>query len=45
MYKSIRISEEDYQGLKKILHKKEFDSVIQTVNYLVNKELEIDKVE
>lgn len=39
MYKSIRISEEDYQALKKILHKKEFNSVIETINYLVNKEL------
>lgn len=42
-YKSVRISQEDYQALKKILHKKELNSVIQTIHYLVNKELANNK--
>lgn len=37
-YKSVRISPESYEKIKKILHKKEFNSIIDTINYLVNKE-------
>lgn len=38
-YTSIRITTTLYKTLKKILHKKEFKSVNETINYLVNKEL------
>lgn len=37
-YKSVRISEEDYKELKKILHKKELDTITQTIHYLIAKE-------
>ena len=37
-YKSVRISPEAYNKIKKILHKKEFNSLVDTINYLVDKE-------
>ena len=38
-YKSVRITPKAYNAIKKILHKKEFNSIIDTIDYLVNKEL------
>ena len=37
-YKSVRITPDAYNAIKKIMHKKEFNSIIDTINYLVNKE-------
>lgn len=37
-YKSVRISKEAYEKIKRIQHKKELDSVISTIDYLVRKE-------
>ena len=38
-YKSVRITPVSYDKIKKIMHKKEFNSIIDTIDYLVNKEL------
>lgn len=40
-YKSVRISQEAYKAIKKILHKKEFNSIVETIDYIVFK-VEID---
>ena len=37
-YKSVRISNKSYEAIKKLLHKKEFNSIIETIDYLVDKE-------
>lgn len=37
-YKSVRINNSAYEKLKKICHKKEFNSIIATIDYIVNKE-------
>ena len=35
--KSVRISPKAYNAIKKILHKKEFNSIIETIDYIVFK--------